>query len=57
MNFDATKKIKHCYTRTIAKKKLVVTQEPTIQKKMLQSNVLYFAKNKISRSKVWNESI
>ena len=56
MNFDATKKLKHCYTRTIAKKKLVVTQEPTI-KKMLQSNVLYFAKKKISRSKVWNESI
>lgn len=32
MNFDATKKIKHCYTRTIAKKKLVVTQELTIKK-------------------------
>jgi len=33
MNFDATKKIKHCYTRTIAQKELVVTQEPTIKKK------------------------
>jgi len=28
----------------LQKKKMVVTQEPTIEKKMLQSNVLYFAK-------------
>ena len=32
MNFDATNKIKHCYTRTIVQKELVVTQEPTIKK-------------------------
>ena len=46
MNFDATKKIKHCYTRTNAKKKkwLSHKNQPLKKKKMLQSNVLYFAK-------------
>ena len=67
MNFDATKKIKYCYTRTNASKKKKKNgchtrtnqwkKKKKKKKKKLQSNVLYFAKKKISRSKVWNESI
>ena len=48
MNFDATKKIKHCYTRTNAskkknlKKKMVVTQEPIIEEKKMCCNQMYY---------------
>jgi len=44
MNFDATKKIKHCYTRTIVKKKKVVTQEPTIKKDVAIKCIILFQK-------------
>ena len=65
MNFDATKKIKHCYTRTIAqkkkwllhknqpfkKKKIVVTQEPTIQKNVAIKCIILCQKGKYQEAK------
>lgn len=52
MNFDATKKIKHCYTRTIAQKnQLSHKNQPYKKKNLLQSNVLYIAKRKYYKAK------
>ena len=50
MNIDATKKIKHFYTRTIAKKS-VVTQEPTIKKNVAIKCIILCQKGKYEEAK------